>query len=190
MNLISGGSALAILSIILFNPNTSEARRGGFLSALLHAGGHVATHSAAHAAGSALSHSSRPTPTKTYGPDYLTPSQLEGCIIQAKALDEEGTTIDARASVLKTSQEEIKSQKTKLEADRASLARANRYAVDRFNAQIDSFNERADHQRNQVEAYRAVEAKFNLSVNSYNTNCVKKYYSDDMNTIKAKLSLN
>ena len=91
---------------ILLTCDLAEARKGGFVSALIRGG--------AHAAGSSKSvirlfgrdlHV-RPA-TKTYGPDTLTVAQLERCVGVAVELDRSSDAVDARAETMESEKSAI-----------------------------------------------------------------------------------
>ncbi len=166
------------LSLTLVPLELADARRGGFLSALL-AGGRVAGAVAGAAQGV----------TKSYGGDTLIPSQLEACVFRAKALDENKNSLVADASSLERESKKLELLQSEIEVEQTHLQRTSQAAVDRFNARIDTFNHRIGEHRLDVSAYEAKEANFNLEVNSYNVVCAKSYYVDDMQAIKTKLGL-
>lgn len=169
---------LVQLCMLAVLPETADARRGGFLSALLGAG------RAVDAAASAARRT-----TKSYGSNMLSPTQLEGCVLRAQALDDNKYALELDASSLTSESKTLEVIQSKMDVERTQLHRASPAAVDQFNARINAFNKRLDEYRSNVSAYRADEHNLNYEVRSYNLNCAKAYYVDDMEAIKAKLGL-
>jgi hypothetical protein len=164
--------------------DVAAAGRGGFLSAIV-------ARSAGYAAGSAVNSATGKTSVapKVYDTEHLTQQQLEQCVVQAKALDGTGGTLDTNASGLDQKSKEIAAAQAALEAKRASLKKTDAKQVAAFNQDIRSYNERVESQRTAVAAYKSAESSFNELVGTYNTSCAKKYYVDDMNAIRQKLGM-
>ena len=84
---------------------------------------------------------------------------------------------------------EITAVQNELEAKRASLKKTDPKQVAAFNQGIRNYNERVESQRIAVAAYKTTESSFNETVGTYNTNCAKKYYVDDMNAVRQKIGM-
>jgi hypothetical protein len=162
------------------------AGRGGFLSAIV---GRSAGYAAGSASKSSTGNATPSVAPKVYDAEHLTAQQLEQCVVQAKALDGTGSSLDVNADRLDRSSKEISAAQDELEAKRASLKRTDPKQVAAFNQGIRNYNERVENQRTTVAAYKASESSFNEQVGTYNTNCAKKYYVDDMNAIRQKIGL-
>ena len=85
---------------ILLTCDLAEARKGGFVSALIRGGAHAAGSSPKDAPGSSAGTSTSVSAAKTYGPDTLTLTQLERCVGVAVELDHSSDTVDARAGAM------------------------------------------------------------------------------------------
>jgi len=181
---------LAGLIVVVSSIEVAAAGRGGFLSAIV---GRSAGYAAGAAVGSATSSApgsaTASVAPKVYDAEHLTAQQLEQCVIQAKALDGTGSSMDVTADRLDRASKEISVVQDELEAKRASLKRTDPKQVVAFNQGIRNYNDRVENQRTAVAAYKTAESIFNEQVGTYNTNCAKKYYVDDMNAVRQKIGM-
>ena len=171
----------------LLTGNLAEARRGGFVSALIRGGAHAAGSGSQSSGSSATTSAS--TGTKTYGPDTLTAVQLERCVGVAVQLDQSSDTVDARIRTVEAEKSIIDTAQSDLSAAQARVDRRSRASVDAFNRKLDALNVRIEAHNVAVRSYKAFEANHNQKVALYNADCAKKYYADDMNSVKQKLGL-
>lgn len=174
---------------LLLTCDLAEARKGGFVSALIRGGAHAAGSSPKDAPGSSAGTSTSVSATKTYGPDTLTLTQLERCVGVAVELDRSSDTVDARAGAMESEKSAIDTAQSDLSAAQARVDRRSKASVDAFNRKLDALNARIEAHNVGVRAYKALEAGHNQKVASYNADCARKYYADDMNAVKLKLGL-
>jgi hypothetical protein len=172
--------ATIFFSIACLLTDDARARRGGFLSALL---ANVAGKAIGRTVGAALS-------TKTYGPDVLTPQQLEQCVLRAKVLDENSVAVESEVESTKAVANRAKILKAQLEMMNGMVDTSSALEVANYNRRVDEFNSLVHVYDTAFEAYKIKEVSFNASVSEYNSSCTKKYYIDDMQTVKSKLGLN
>lgn len=166
------------------NCEIAEARRGGFLSALIRGGTHAATSAATH-----TSPSTSPTAMKAYGADTLTVAQLEQCVATAVELDRSSETLDTRSQGIDGEKAALETAQNDLSADKARVNTRSKASVDAFNRKLDALNTRIETFNAGIRAYKELEAAHNVKVASYNGSCAKKYYADDMNAVRQKLGL-
>jgi hypothetical protein len=176
-----------VAAATLLTCDLAEARKGGFVSALIRGGAHAAG-SASQSSGSSTG-TSTSTGTKTYGADTLTLAQLERCVGVAVELDQSSDTVDARAKTVETERSAVETVQSDLTAAQAKVDRRSKSSVDAFNRKLDALNARIEAHNVAVRAYKALEAGHNQKVTSYNADCARKYYADDMNAVKQKLGL-
>jgi hypothetical protein len=160
----------------------AEARKGGFVSSLIHGG--VRTGAAPAGSGSASSYS-----PKTYGSDTLTPAQLERCVSTAVTLDKSAEQTEETFRKVDAEKAAIEAAQARLSADQARVDRRSRAQVDAFNRKLEALNERINRHNAVIRSYKSVEATHNQKVPSYNGECAKKYYAEDMAAVKTKLNL-
>lgn len=173
---------------ILLTCDFAEARKGGFVSALIRGGAHAAG-SASQSTGSSAGTSTSIPAAKTYGPYTLTLAQLERCVGVAVELDRSSDAVDARAGSVESEKSAIDTAQSELSAAQARVDRRSKASVDAFNRKLDALNARIEAHNVAVRAYKALEAGHNQKVASYNADCARKYYADDMNTVRIKLGL-
>jgi len=144
---------------------------GRFLSGLLTRG-----------AVSATVHGLRDSNTlaKSYTPDILTVDQLVQCLKRATSLDQEFDGLESMRKELQISSDQIDPLKAQLEKKAAVVNRSNKVAVESFNVEIDRYNALEMNVRNRQELFNYSVNAHNISANSYNAACAKKYYADDM----------
>jgi hypothetical protein len=169
---------------ILLTCDFAEARKGGFVSALIRGGAHATASTSSSSAGTSSS-----TGTKTYGPDTLTLVQLERCVGVAVELDRSSDTVDTRIRTVEAEKSVIDTAQSDLSAAQARVDRRSPASVDAFNRKLDALNVRIEAHNVAVRAYKALEANHNQKVASYNADCARKYYADDMNAVRLKLGL-
>jgi len=172
----------AALAIAALNCDAAQARRGGFLSALIRTGAHAA-------ASSTHTSTSSPTAAKIYGPDTLTVAQLEQCVSSAVALDRSSETLETRSLAIDSEKASVEAAQADLAVDKARVNTRSKASVDAFNRKLDALNARIDSFNAGIRAYKELESAHNQQVASYNAGCAKKYYADDMNAVRQKLGL-
>jgi hypothetical protein len=166
--------AVAALAVSISMSSPLEARgMGRFLGGLL-ARGAVST--AVHSGTS----SSASSATKSYTSDVLTVSQLAQCIKKASTLDEDSDRLEGRRSALSSSTSAVDSSSATIEQQRSTLDRGSKRAVASFNALVDRHNGLVSAAKSQQTEFNAAIELHNVDVNSYNGECAKKYYADDL----------
>jgi septal ring factor EnvC (AmiA/AmiB activator) len=151
----------------------SAAQAGGIGRLLGGLVGRAAISAGAHAAAGAA-HS------KTYTPDVLTVSQLVACLKRANGLDQESEQLDIRKSELDGLSRQIEDLEERIKTKRARLNRSRQIEVDSINADIETLNANIDRIRARGAEHNQLVITYNGKENAYNTECAKKYYSDDM----------
>lgn len=172
----------SILTVSLAFSTTADAK--GFLSALVRGG----VRTAAHGGVKAGVHSYL-APTKTYGSDTLTVEQIEGCIKVAQALDQSSEKIDAAAMAINAEGVSIGRAQQLLSIEKDLVDRYSDASVNAFNRKLATMKTRINEHNANVDRRRAEQANHNARVSSYNAECAKKYYADDMEAARVKLGL-
>ncbi len=148
-------AAYALCALITTAQAADAGGMGRFLSGLLTRG-----------AVSATVHGLRDSNTlaKSYTPDILTVDQLVQCLKRATSLDQEFDGLESMRKELQISSDQIDPLKAQLEKKAAVVNRSNK----EMNV------------RNRQELFNYSVNAHNISANSYNAACAKKYYADDM----------
>ncbi|MGM5030197.1 hypothetical protein AB8B02_28590 [Tardiphaga sp. 862_B3_N4_1] len=151
----------------------AEAQGGGrFLSSLIARGGAAAVRSSA--SGGATTY------IKTYGADVLSVAQLTTCIKKATKLDSDSDRIEASRASIQELQLKVQASNSSLESQRNQLDRRSKLAVNKFNASIDRHNEFAQSAKSEQLSFNSSVDVHNGDIDTYNAECAKKYYADDL----------
>jgi hypothetical protein len=184
--------AVAMSSLVAVDG--AEARKDGFVSALIRGAVRAAT-SSTGPGGNGISSTGRSSPDglgrvfndKTYGPDVLTPAQLERCVDSAIALDQTLSQLDERSREVDAEKAAIEAVQATLFADGAKVDLRSRTEVDAYNRRIAVLHDRIDRYNADLRSYVAAAGTHNEKVDSYKSECTKKYYVEDMQALKFKL---
>jgi hypothetical protein len=184
--------AAAIGSLVVVD--FAEARKGSFVGALIRGGMRAGT-SSTGPSGDGTS-STAPSSDglgpafnqKTYGPDVLTPTQLEHCVSSAVALDQGIAQLDERSRDVDREKVAIEAAQASLFADEAKVDLRSRAQVDSFNRRLAALHDRIDRYNADVRSYLAAAHAHNEKVDSHKSACTKKYYVEDMEAVKFKLN--
>jgi hypothetical protein len=169
--------------LLLASANFAEARRGGFLSALIRGGAHsAANHGTSAAIGSTRY-------IKSYGPDTLTVAQLEACIKRATELDKSAGVVEAVTDKLAAESSAIDRAQAELTVAKDLVNRYSQPSVNAYNNKLDALNARINAHNNNVRQAKVEQTTHNLSVTLYNNDCAKRYYHDDMEAAKLRLGV-
>jgi hypothetical protein len=163
----------------------AEARKGGFVAALIRGAVRAGT-SSTGPSGDGLGPAFG---QKTYGPDVLTPAQLERCVASALVLDQSVAQLDQRSRDVDAEKAAIESVQASLFADEAKVDLRSRTQVDSFNRRLAALHDRIDRYNAGVRSYAAASDAHNEKIVSFQAECAKKYYVEDMNAVRIKLNL-
>jgi uncharacterized phage infection (PIP) family protein YhgE len=161
-----------------------EARRGGFVSALVRAGAHAAT---SH--GTSSSSSAGTQAIKTYGPEVLTVAQIEACLRRATDLDKSAGSLQELVDKVKGDSSDIERAQTDLQAQKQQVNTRSEASVNAYNSRLAALRTRIDRHNASVDQVRSQEAAHNSVVSLYNADCAKKYYRDDMEAARVRLGI-
>jgi hypothetical protein len=175
---------ICIIVTIAFTFSTVPADAKGFLSALLRGG----TKTAARAGVQAGVHSYA-APTKTYGTDTLNVEQIEACIKAAQALDKSSGYVDAMANAINSEDGAISRAQQFLSIEKELVNSYSEASVNAYNKKLAAMRTRINAHNANVDRGQAEQASHNARVGSYNAECAKKYYADDMEAVRVKLGL-
>lgn len=127
---------------------------------------------------------------KSYTFDTLSPTQLKTCLVDETALEKKSAALSARHNEIAKQQTEIKLLRSALTMSQERLDRTSQKAVDAFNRQVASFNEKLQAGSAAVAEYnRSVEAQ-KAETNRFNQTCGgKRYYEDDLISVRAELGV-
>jgi hypothetical protein len=175
----------AFVAAAVLGCDAAQARRGGFLSALIRGG----THAAASSPHSVMQSPSPSIAAKTYGPDTLTVAQLEQCVASAVDLDDGSEALETRSQAIDSEKAALEAAQANLAADKARVNTRSKASVDAFNRRLDALNARIETFNAGIRTYKQLEITHNQKVAAYNGACAKKYHADDMNAVQQKLGL-
>jgi hypothetical protein len=182
---VAAGSLVAV--------DFAEARKGGFVDALIRGAVRAGTSSTGPSgdgtsATGPISDGLGPAfNQKTYGPDVLTPAQLEHCVASAVILDKTIPQLEERSRDVDGEKAAIEAVQANLLADEAKVDLRSRAQVDSFNRRMAALHDRIDRYNADVRSYLAAAHAHNEKVDSYKAECTKKYYVEDMKALKFKL---
>jgi hypothetical protein len=162
---------------------SSPAQAGGmgrFLGSLLARG---AVSAAVHSGTSSSS------AAKSYTSDVLTVPQLALCIKRASRLDEDSDRLESGRTELSASTSAVDQSSAAIEQQRLSLDRTSKAAIGSFNALIDRHNALVSAAKSKQAEFNASIDLHNTDVNSYNGDCAKKYYADDLTEARKQAGL-
>jgi hypothetical protein len=167
------------LYLVIVGSQVAEARGlGRFLGGFLARG-------AASAATRSLPQSPYSLPqSKAYPSDVLTVDQLVQCLKKASSLDEEAEKLAAKKSELQSAGRDMDNRKSQLEMKSAIVNRRSQLQIDRFNAEVDTYNASAERLKAEEENFNRLVNFHNAIANSFNAECAKKYYADDMESAR------
>lgn len=117
---------------------------------------------------------------KAYTADVLTVAQLATCIKKASKLDEDSDRLEASRTVLLSSKSDIDMARTAIEFQRPRVDHYSQKSVDAFNALINRYNMLVTAGKAKQVSFNALVDTHNTEADAYNTECVKKYYADDL----------
>ncbi len=175
--------ALAALTVIvlLASADFAEARRGGFVSSLIRGGARAAAHGSGGSGGVGT--------YKSYGPDVLTVTQIEACVKRASELDRSVGILEARTQQIEAESTAIDRTQAELQRAKLSVDTYSAASVNAYNAKLNQLRTRINVHNSNIPQAKFEQAAHNSAVASYNTDCAKKYYQDDMDSVKLKLGL-
>jgi hypothetical protein len=122
--------------------------------------------------------------SKTYTPDVLTVDQLVQCLTKANALDQESEQLEAKRGELEAAAKDMDYLKNRLDMRGSMINRRSQHQIDSFNAEVDSYNASAKRLTSREDDFNRLVSFHNASANSYNAECAKLYYADDMETAR------
>ena len=167
----------------------AEARKGGFVGALIRGGMRAGTSSTGPSSTGPSGDGLGPAfSQKTYGPDVLTPAQLENCMASAIVLDQRIAQLGEHSRDIDREKAAVEAVQASLFADEAKVDRRSRTQVDSFNRRLAALHDRIDRYNADVRSYLAAAHAHNEKVDSYKSECTKKYYVEDMEAVKSKLN--
>jgi hypothetical protein len=166
----SQACAATAISIALLCESADARGLGTFVSGLIARG----------AVGAAVAGARAGAAQKTYTSNVLTVPQLVQCLKKADALDQDKDRLNQRKKELQGIGERLDREKLALEISGAQVNRASRVQVERFNASVDDFNGRAQLLKVQEDDFNAQVTQHNSTATSFNGECEKQYYADDM----------
>jgi hypothetical protein len=167
--------------VAVLTTSSVEAKRGGFLSALFRNGAQTAARAGVHSY-------SAPA-IKTYGPDVLTAEQIERCIKAATELDRNSEAVDAISNAINAEGAAISRAQQFLSLEKDLVDRYSDASVNAYNRKLAAMRTRINAHNANVDRGEAEQASHNSRVGSYNAECAKKYYADDMEAARVKLGL-
>jgi hypothetical protein len=152
------------------NVSPAEARGAGrFLGSLL-----------ARGAVSVAAHSGTTSYAKSYSPDVLTVAQVAQCIRKAGKLDSDAERLEVVRTTVRSAVSGVDQSASALENQRARLDRSSKASVQAFNAAVDRHNKLiADAKARQTEFNSSIDGH-NVEAETYNLECARKYYADDL----------
>jgi hypothetical protein len=151
--------AVAVGSLVAVD--FAEARKGGFVAALIRGAVRAGT-SSTGPSGDGTS-SGGPSADglgpafnqKTYGPGVLTPAQLEHCVASAVVLDQRVAQLDGHSRNVDREKAAIEAAQANLLADEAKADLRSRTQVDSFNRRLAALHDRIDRYNADVRSYLA-----------------------------------
>ena len=161
----------------------SVAEAKGFLSALLRGGAKTAARAGVHAGVQSFSG------IKTYGPDTLTIEQIETCLVFAQELDKSSEHLNALSDAINTESAAISQAQLFLATEKDLVDRYSETAVNAYNGKLAAMRARIAKHNAKVDLGQADQTRHNARVVSYNAECAKKYYADDMEATRLKLGI-
>jgi hypothetical protein len=117
---------------------------------------------------------------KIYAADVLTVAQLATCIKKASKLDGDNELLKVIRAPMVSLQSEIDLASTAIEFQRLRVDQYSQKSVDAFNAQIARYRILAANIKAKEESFNALAVAHNTEIGTYNAECVKKYYADDL----------
>ncbi|WP_315799616.1 hypothetical protein, partial [Bradyrhizobium sp. SZCCHNR1002] len=126
---------------------------------------------------------------KTYGSDTLTVEQIEKCIGIAQELDKSSDYLNALSDAINTESAAISRAQQLLAIQKDVVDRYSEASVNAYNAKLTLMRARIAKHNANVDRGQADQDGHNARVVSYNAECAKKYYADDMEVVKTKLGL-
>jgi hypothetical protein len=166
--------------VVIISASPVDAK--GFLSGLLRGGARTAARAGVHAAVQSYA-------PKTYGPDTMTAEQIEKCLASAQGLDKSSEYVDALSSVIDAESAAISRSQQFLSMEKDLVDRYSEASVDAYNRKMAAMRTRISAYNTSVDRGKAEQASHNARVVSYNAECAKKYYADDMEAARVKLGL-
>jgi hypothetical protein len=175
---------LACILTISIASSIAPADAKGFLSALLRGSAKTATR-----AGVQAGVHSYAAPTKTDGTDTLTVEQIEACIKAAQALDKSSEYVEAMSAAINSEGGAISRAQQSLSIEKDLVDRYSDASVNAYNKKLAAMRTRINAHNANVDRGQAEQVSHNARVGSYNAECAKKYYADDMEAARVKLGL-
>lgn len=117
---------------------------------------------------------------KIYTADVLTVAQLAVCIKKASKLDGDSERLEANRNALLSSKSEIDLASAAIEFQRPRVDHYSQQSVDAFNTLINRYNVLVINGKAKQVNFNALVGVHNAEADAYNTECVKKYYADDL----------
>jgi hypothetical protein len=173
---------IAVLTAVAVTVSASPVDAKGFLSAMLRGGVRSAARVGAHAGVQSYV-------PKTYGSDTLTVEQIEKCLASAQELDRSSQQVDASANAVDTEAAAIASSQQSLSLEKDLVDRYSKASVNAYNKRLAAMGTRISAYNANVDRVKAEQASHNMRVVSYNAECAKKYYAEDMETARLKLNI-
>jgi len=169
-------AGIATVAVIL-SSIPADARRGGFLSALVRGSVQGAARSGGHSY------------AKTYGPDTLTIDQIEKCIKFAQELDRSSEYLNAVAASINAESAAITQAQQFLSVEKDLVDRYSEASVNAYNNKLAAMRARISRHNASVDRGEGDQNAHNTRVLSYNAECAKKYYADDMEAARVMLGV-
>jgi hypothetical protein len=154
----------------------------GFLSGLLRGGARAAVRAGVHAGVQSYA-------PKTYDPDTMTVEQLEKCLTFAQQLDKSSEYVDALSNAVDAESAAITHSQQFLSMEKDLVDRYSESSVNAYNKKLAAMRTRINAYNVSVDRAKAEQVSHNTRVVSYNAECAKKYYADDMETARLKLDV-
>jgi hypothetical protein len=174
--LIAGITTVAVIV------GASPVDAKGFLSGLLRGGVRSAARAGVHAGVQSYA-------PKTYGPDTMTVEQIEKCLGSAQELDKSSEHVDALTNAVDVESAAIARSQQFLSMEKDLVDRYSEASVNAYNRKLTAMRTRISAYNASVDRAKAEQTSHNARVVSYNAECAKKYYADDMEAARIKLGV-
>lgn len=172
----------SVLTVAIAFATAADAK--GFLSALMRGGAKTAVRGGVQAGVHSYA-----APTKIYDLNTLTVEQIEACIKVAQALDQSSERMDAVAKAINLEGDAINRAQQQLSIEKDLVDRYSDASVNVFSKKLAAMKARINGHNANVDRGQAEQASHNARVHSYNAECAKKYYAEDMEAARVKLGL-
>ena len=124
-----------------------------------------------------------------YTSSTLSIMELEGCVREAKWLDDQSDDHDARSARAKQHKDELEHLSGEIDAARSRIDRSSQRSVNAFNARIEDYRQRVSYYNTIVVAdLERGRTAYNARVGQFNGYCnAKRYYADDLAEVEGRV---